>query len=196
MPSPISASDPAETEALGGIVSALRRELGAAACSVALVDGSELVFVAADGAGAEDVVGLRIPVSRGIAGWVTVSGQPIAVADVRGDGRFDRETAEQTGYVPTNILAVPIEGDDTAYGVLEVLDRRGSTDDLEAAARAARLAALVHALARRADGAAPDQEPDRDQLEGLVGRLLAATPPQRRLAVRLLEAVLVEGGSR
>src|SRR5215467_7511780 len=88
---------------LGSCVQATRSLFGAAACSVALVeaDGETLVFVASDGAGADEIVGVRIPVSRGIAGWAAMSGQPIAVRDVQTDARFARDVAESTHYVPT-----------------------------------------------------------------------------------------------
>ena len=71
-----------EVELLTGIVAATRERLGAAACSVALLDGEELVFRAAAGVGAAEVIGLRLPVGRGIAGWTVASSQAIAVADV------------------------------------------------------------------------------------------------------------------
>jgi GAF domain-containing protein len=83
------------------------------------------------------VVGIRLPVGRGIAGWVAQSGQPIAVSDLSRDTRFARDVAESTSYVPTAILAVPIETDDELIGVLSVLDRDdtrpGAARDLDAA---------------------------------------------------------------
>jgi hypothetical protein len=60
-------------------------------------------------AGSDDVTGIRISSSQGIAGWVVQSGPPIAVSDVVSDPRFSREQAERTGYVPQTILAVPVE---------------------------------------------------------------------------------------
>ena len=53
---------------------------------------------------------------RGLAGYVVVSGQSIAVADVHRDERFDAEIAVSTGYVPTSILAVAVEDDDGPIG--------------------------------------------------------------------------------
>ena len=47
------------------------------------------------------MLGVRLPLGRGIAGWVVTSGQAIAVSDVHRDQRFDAETAASTGYVPT-----------------------------------------------------------------------------------------------
>jgi len=69
------------------------------------------------------VTGMRIPASRGIAGWVVQSGQPIAISDVANDPRFSREQAEQTGYIPQAILAVPVETPARLLGVISLLDR-------------------------------------------------------------------------
>jgi GAF domain-containing protein len=97
----------------------------AAACSVALLDENtdELVFHVASGAGEEDVTGLRMPAHRGVAGWVLMSGQPIAIADVREDPRFASDVAESTGYVPRSIIAMPLETSNRTIGVISVLDR-------------------------------------------------------------------------
>jgi hypothetical protein len=61
-----------------------RRMFGVAACSLALLepDDEHLRFSATSGEGVAAVVGLRLPVSRGIAGWVVSSGQSIAIDDV------------------------------------------------------------------------------------------------------------------
>jgi signal transduction protein with GAF and PtsI domain len=111
--------------ALGSAVEVLRHLFESAACSISLVDdeGAELVFVAADGAGAAEIVGQSVPVGRGIAGWAAMSGQPIAVSDVQADPRFARDVAESTSYVPRTILAAPLMGaDGDVLGVLSVLD--------------------------------------------------------------------------
>jgi signal transduction protein with GAF and PtsI domain len=116
---------PGVSPALGSAVEALRQLFDAAACSVALVDvdGAELAFVAADGAGAAEIVGQSVPVGRGIAGWAAMSGQPIAVSDVQADPRFARDVAESTAYIPRAILAAPLMGGDgDVLGVLSVLD--------------------------------------------------------------------------
>ena len=38
------------------------------------------------------------------------------------DPRFSRETAESTGFVPKGLMAVPLLHEESALGVLEVLD--------------------------------------------------------------------------
>lgn len=112
-------------EDLHSSVAAIRTLFDAAACSCALADedGASLEFVTADGAGAAEIVGVTMPVGRGIAGWAAVSGQPIAVRDVRSDPRFARDVAEATHYVPTAILAAPlISPGGEVLGVVSVLD--------------------------------------------------------------------------
>jgi signal transduction protein with GAF and PtsI domain len=117
--------DESQAAALEASVAATRTLFAAAACSVALVDddGDALRFVASDGAGAEEIVGVTIPVGRGIAGWAAMSGQPIAVRDVRSDARFARDVAESTHYVPSSIMAAPLlTPDGEVAGVASVLD--------------------------------------------------------------------------
>jgi len=112
-------------ELLKSLTETARRLFGAAACSLALLsdDDSELRYTVAAGEGAQDVTGLRIPATSGIAGWVVQSGQPIAISDVLSDPRFSRQVAEQTGYVPQAILAVPVQTGQRMLGVLTLLDR-------------------------------------------------------------------------
>lgn len=174
---------------LTGIVAATRERLGAAACSVALLEDEELVFRAAAGVGAAEVLGVRLPVGRGIAGWAVASGQAIAVADVNVDRRFDRETAASTGYLPTSILAVPIEDDDGPRGVLEVLDRRPEPAEMDiAAAAAAQVYRVLELDRRQAEAAALLSDPALSELVHLV-REVAADERDRALAAALLSAV-------
>lgn len=97
---------------LNATAAALRRLYGAASCSVALTvsGGTALRFVAADGEASDQVVGLELPVDKGIAGWVAMSQSQMAVADVTKDPRFARDVAELIGYMPTSILAAPLPG--------------------------------------------------------------------------------------
>jgi len=136
-------------ELLRSLTETARQLFGAAACSLALLseDEAELVYTTAAGEGAEDVTGMRMPSSQGIAGWVVQSGQPIVVSDVTSDPRFSRETAEQTGYVPRSILAVPVETPQRVLGVISLLDRdagrRGAERDIELLSLFADQAALA-----------------------------------------------------
>ncbi len=112
-------------ELLESIVQAAARIFGAAAASIALVNerGGCLEFQVSYGAGSEQVRGLRIPLDQGIAGYVVMTGQPMAISNVQQDPRFARATAEKTGYVPRSILATPLVWRDRVIGVMEVLDK-------------------------------------------------------------------------
>ena len=181
----------AQTELLTAIVEATRERLAAAACSVAILDGSELEFRVASGVGEREIVGVRIPADRGIAGWVVASGQTVAIADAHSDARFDRDTAQQTGFLPTSILATPIEGDDGPIGVLEVLDRTAGPQDMQVVAAAARQVALVLQLV---DAAAQVgrvlADPGLAEHLALLSELRGLDVADRRLAARLLAAVV------
>jgi hypothetical protein len=98
----------------------------AAACSIALVDPvtDELVYQAAWGAGAKEIVGVRLPPGKGLAGSVVQTGEAIAVPDCRNDPRFQAQIAAGTGYVPYTMLVMPLKQGDRSIGTLSVLDRR------------------------------------------------------------------------
>ncbi len=128
-----------------GIVKTAAGVFEAAASSIALVDRttSELVYQSAWGAGAHEVVGMRLPPGQGIAGAVIDSGQADA-SDCRSDPRFAARIAAGTGYVPYTMLVVPLKRGDEAIGVLSLLDRRDGgfygPDDMDRAALFAELA--------------------------------------------------------
>jgi predicted Ser/Thr protein kinase len=98
----------------------------AAAASVAIADPrtGELVYRAAWGAGAEEVVGMRLPEGVGLAGAVAASGLGEAVPACRDDQRFARRLAEGSGYVPYTMLLTPLKAAGEVLGVLSLLDRR------------------------------------------------------------------------
>ena len=93
----------------------------AAACSIALTDRAtgELVYQTAWGAGASEIVGVRLQArARASAASIAASGKAEAV-DCRNDPRFEAQIAAGTGYVPYTMLVVPL--------------RRGERDDRRAA---------------------------------------------------------------
>jgi GAF domain-containing protein len=118
----------AEQRLLQSIVDATATLFDAEASSIALFerDPDRLEFRVAAGARGAGAIGLSVAPSQGIAGYVFSTGQPLALSDVGSDPRFDRATAERTGYVPRSIAAVPLVDGQGAVGVLQVLDKRGS----------------------------------------------------------------------
>jgi tRNA A-37 threonylcarbamoyl transferase component Bud32/putative methionine-R-sulfoxide reductase with GAF domain len=143
---------PARRDLLESIVRTAAGIFGAAAASIALVDEAtgELVYQAAWGAGADEILGVRLPPGEGIAGAVVATGRAEAVADCRRAARFAAAVAERTGYVPYTMLVAPLREDGRTIGVLSVLDRRDArgytADDLGPAELFAEL--IITALSR------------------------------------------------
>ena len=134
--------------ALAGVaVAALESQ----AASIALYDPAteRLVFRAAAGPAAGDIVGVALEPGTGIAGYAFTTGQPLAVSDVAADPRFERAVAEASGYVPSSLLAVPILDAAGAIGVLEALDGRRGTFSLHDIDLATSIAGAVAAAVGR-----------------------------------------------
>jgi GAF domain-containing protein len=121
----VLSADDAHRDLLNSVAETARAIFGAKAASIFLYDErtDELVFEAVAGSGADTLIGRRLPSSAGIAGWVLVTRQPLVIEDVRADPRFAQDVAEDTGYVPKGIMAVPLLHQERSLGVLEVLDR-------------------------------------------------------------------------
>jgi GAF domain-containing protein len=70
----------------------------------------------------ESLVGVKIPDSAGVAGWVLANCEPLFLEDVANDPRFADDIAETIGYVPRRLMALPLLLEGRALGVLEILD--------------------------------------------------------------------------
>lgn len=180
---------------LQSIVDVARAIFGAKASSIFLLDedAEELVFEAVSGEGEGDLVGLRLPASAGIAGWVLVTRQPLAIDDLASDPRFSRGAAERTGYVPDAMMAVPLLHEETALGVLSVLDPPEGASfgiaELDVLGLFAAQAAIALDLLRRARRAHALLT-DEDSTASAVARVAAALDAREDDAgLRLLAAL-------
>lgn len=184
-------SPPAGEAVLRSIVEATVALFDAEAASIALYDpaSNELVFRVAAGEQGQGVVGLAIRPDQGVAGYVFTTGQPLALSDVAGDSRFGRAAAEQTGYVPRSLVAVPLLDEEGSIGVLEVLDRRDQAAfdlrDVELAAVFARQATVAIRASRL--------ERDARQLVGDALRRIAATPGEGSIDTEAIVADATAG---
>jgi GAF domain-containing protein len=164
---------------LGAIVEVARSIFGAKASSILLLDAEtqELVFEAVVGEGEETLIGMRFPAGTGIAGWVLATRTPLVIEDVRKDPRFASDVAEDTGYVPSGLMAAPLLYDENALGVLEVLDRpersQFSLQEMELLGLFANQAAIAVDLLLRARRAKRVLEGDEAEL-GVLADLAAA----------------------
>jgi GAF domain-containing protein len=143
-----------ETRLLQSIVDATVRLFDAEAASIALFepDPDRLEFRVAAGEQGAGAIGLSVPPTQGIAGFVYSTGQALALSDVANDPRFNRDAAEQTGYVPRSIAAAPLLDEHGTQGVLQVLDKHSSPTfslrDMELLAVFARQATVAIAATR------------------------------------------------
>jgi GAF domain-containing protein len=180
---------------LGAIVEVARGIFGARASSILLLDQEteELVFEAVVGEGEESLLGMRFPAGKGIAGWVLATRTPLVIEDVRTDPRFASDVAEDTGYVPSGLMAAPLLHDEEALGVLEVLDRPGqslfSLQEMELLGLFAHQASIAVDLLQRARRAERVLAGDEGEL-GVVARLAEAVDAlegaKREAGLRLL----------
>ena len=113
---------------LAMIMKAAVQILDAEAGSLLLVDENtnELEFRVMSG-GAEELVGTRLPPGVGLVGSVAKTGKPAIVDDAANDPRWDSSTDENTGFVTSTIVAVPLQLRDRVIGVLELLNKRDGT---------------------------------------------------------------------
>ena len=67
---------------------------------------------------------IRLPATRGIAGWVARNGQTVNLADAYDDPRFEPEVDRRTGYRTHTLLCLPILNKEAeVVGVLQLLNK-------------------------------------------------------------------------
>jgi GAF domain-containing protein len=181
---------------LRSIVEVARSMFAAAASSIVLLDEEtdELVFEAVAGEGEDTLLGQRFPSSKGISGWVLNTRQPLVIDDVSHDPRHARDVAEQTGYVPEGLMAVPLLHEERALGVLSVLDRQtafslAEMDLLGMFANQAAIALDLLLRARRAKSALDGAGPDAARVAAVAAALDALEGERRDAGQRLLSAL-------
>ena len=96
--------------------------------------------------GPVDIRGLEIDASQGIAGRVYTSQQHDVVNDVKNDAAHHRGSDERHEFVTKSLLTVPVTHSETAYGVLQLVNKR-SVDGAFRDADIALARALGHSLA-------------------------------------------------
>ena len=181
---------------LAAITEVSKAIFGAKASSILLLDEEtdELVFEAVAGYGEDDLLGMRFPSGKGIAGWVVSTRTPLILDDVQNDPRFAKDFAAGTGYVPQGLMAVPLLYDERVLGVLEVLDRPQqstfSLQEMELLGLFGNQAAIALDLLQRARQAETLLTDGAGEL-AVVARLAAAVnaleDDRREAGLRLLE---------
>jgi GAF domain-containing protein len=179
---------------LRSIVEVARAIFRARASSIFLLDeeSDELVFAAVANPDEQSLLGMRMPSSQGIAGWVVSSRTPLVIENLENDPRHARDVAERTGYVPKGLMAVPLLNEERVLGVLQVLDRpqnsRFSLQEMELLGLFANQAAIALDLlqsARRAR-AALDGVGDVSAVAAVAGALARLEDDRREAGIALL----------
>jgi GAF domain-containing protein len=180
---------------LAAIVEVARSIFGAKASSILLLDEDteELVFEAVVGEGEDTLLGTRFPVAKGISGWVLATRTPLVIEDVQQDPRFARDVAENTGYVPSGLMAAPLLHEERALGVLSVLDRPEkslfSLQEMELLGLFANQASIAVDLllkARKANHVLEQSDADLEVVSRLAAAVDALEDERRAAGMRLL----------
>jgi PAS domain S-box-containing protein len=113
-----------QEEVIQTILGQSSQALQVEAVSLALIDfeKEELEFVAATGQNSHQVVGLRIKLGQGVAGWVAKEGQGVIVPDAANDPRFLPEAEERPGHPTRAIACAPLRAEGEVIGVLEAIN--------------------------------------------------------------------------
>ena len=180
---------------LAAIVEVARSIFGAKASSILLLDEAteELVFEAVVGEGEDTLLGTRFPAGKGIAGWVLATQTPLVIEDVQQDPRFAKDVAEDSGYVPSGLMAAPLMHEERALGVLSVLDRPEqslfSLQEMELLGLFANQASIAVDLllkARKANTVLLQSEGDLEVVARLAAVVDALEDEKRASGIRLL----------
>src|SRR5882724_7325547 len=113
--------------AIDDILQVAAESVGSADASVLVRDGNEggLRFLLAVSELEDELLKIRIPPGKGIAGLVFSSGQPMAVNDVSSEGSFWSGADKAIGFKTITLLATPLRTGNETIGVLEFVNRPG-----------------------------------------------------------------------
>lgn len=127
-----------------------RKRVEAESGAVILEEMGYLRFIAVEGPHARKLVGVRLPLGTGVAGFAMEKRRTVVLAEAHADPRHCGEVDALTGYTTEQIAVVPVVAADQVFGVLEVMNlpegRRFSEQDVD------ELAEVAVALAERLAG--------------------------------------------
>ena len=114
------------------IVEQAAKLVGAESCAVLLPDekSEELVFKAA----LDDIVGMRVPLGKGVVSHVLSTGEPEIINDVSNAPGHYKKINEQSNLVTRSLMAIPLLAEGRSLGVLTAtnkIDGDFSTADCE-----------------------------------------------------------------
>ena len=109
------------------------RQTGAERGTVFLVDKERQEIWSLVGLGLEQHA-IRLPITRGIAGWVACEGLPVRLENAYEDARFEPEVDKRLGFRTERLLCLPIRNEDgVIVGVLQLLNKKEAFTDADEA---------------------------------------------------------------
>jgi len=167
------------------VLANLMELLGAEGVFILLLQGEELVFVAGNQTGNEDLTGNRILANTGVAGQVIASGKPQALFGDEARQRTFEDFVRALGYQPGALLVAPLRLRGNLIGVLEAMHHRSnglSEEDLPILEAAASWTAIAIQNA----GLVRQLSISRDRLRLLARRVVNVQEQERRRISREL----------
>jgi sigma-B regulation protein RsbU (phosphoserine phosphatase) len=98
-------------------------QAGSASLMLVVEGTNELEFKIALGPKATSVKPYRLPIGKGISGWVAQTGEALLIADAYSDPRFDPSFDKRSGFITKSMLVVPMIYKSKTIGVMSVLNR-------------------------------------------------------------------------
>ena len=110
---------------LNTIIESALQSIEASDGSVLLIDHEteEFVFAIVAGQVRDKLVGHRIPVGTGIAGWVAKRGEPVIVPNVNLDPRFSESVDRRFQFKTNSLVCVPLIYNNHTLGVLQGVNK-------------------------------------------------------------------------
>lgn len=121
----------------------------AATGSIALIneEGTHLEFKESTDSNFAQLKNIKVPLGKGIAGYVAQTGKPVRVRDVHTDKRFYNEIDQKIGHTTEAYLCVPLMVDYKVIGTAQLMNRVNgqefTEDDVELMTGFAQQAALA-----------------------------------------------------
>ena len=99
--------------------------MSAEAASLMLVidETNELEFKVALGPKAQAVKPYRLPIGKGISGWVAQTGEAVLIPDAYSDSRFDPSFDKRSGFRTNSMLCVPMIHQSKIVGVMTLINK-------------------------------------------------------------------------
>jgi signal transduction histidine kinase len=145
----------------------------------------DLWFAAGSGGSTESMIGKRLEMGQGIAGWVAQHGEQALVPDVSQDSRWFSGFDEESSFISHSVLCVPLQSKGRIIGALEAINKRGEPFNEEDVRLLSALAAPAATAIENAQ--LFDQvRISREQLQALSRRLVEVQEAERAHVAREL----------